>query len=114
MQLPILRFPWSTIPQKERRNLKRKPLVGKLDIYSKDACLHIGKGYVVDLNEGGLKILTRHKLEAGKDFLLRFSVPRGWTLDFLGRVRHGRRGIAAYTYGVSFLPGQGTFLLKLM
>lgn len=97
-----------------QRKKHRKPLVGTLEIFSKDAAKNIGKGYVTNLNEDGLGIVTQHHLEIGEEFRLVFGLPNGWKFDFSGTVVHAQKGVESRSYGVKFAPGQETFIFKLV
>jgi Tfp pilus assembly protein PilZ len=97
-----------------RRSARRKPLVSSLEIFSKDCTKNLGKGYVTNLHEDGLCLVTDQHLEVGEEFRLNFGLPNGWKFDFFGRIVHAQEGIESKAYGVKFSPGQGTFIFKLV
>jgi hypothetical protein len=99
---------------REKRKHARRPLVGPLDIKSKDDGSNIAKGYVVDLNERGMRIVTRNDLKMGEEFSLHFRLPNDWALDFLGKIVHKVEGVLTNSYGVEFSKGQETVVLKLL
>lgn len=97
-----------------RRKLNRKPLMGPLEIFSRDASAILGKGYVMNLHEEGMGIVTENELQQGDEVLLNFGLPNGWKLDFRGTVVHQEKGEYSTVYGVKFAPGQSTFILKIV
>lgn len=97
-----------------RRKVERKPLVGSIEIYSKEEKKSIGRGFITNLNEEGVGIIMTESLKLGEEFLLDFHLPNGWKFDFFGRIVYAEKGLSSTAYGVEFTPGQGTFLLKLV
>ncbi|MHB9154299.1 MAG: PilZ domain-containing protein [Endomicrobiales bacterium] len=97
-----------------RRKLGRKPLVSSLEIYSRDARKNLGRGYVTNLNEEGLGLVSRQALAVGEEVILDFGLPNGWKFDFFGTIVYAEEGVFSRLYGVKFSPGQGTFVFKLI
>ena len=85
-----------------------------LDIYSKEESTNLGKGFVTNLNENGLKLVTQESFRLGQELNLHFNLPNGWKFDFAGKVVYQEEAVSAVAYGVEFLSGQGTFILKLI
>jgi Tfp pilus assembly protein PilZ len=97
-----------------RRKVPRKPLVGMLDIYSRDESANLGKGFVTNLNETGLKLVSQENFKLGQELLLHFNLQNGWKFDFAGKVVYQEEAVSAVAYGIEFLAGQGTFILRLI
>jgi hypothetical protein len=51
----------------ERRKLRRKPLIGQMKIFAGDVLQDIGEGFVVNLNEEGVRIITPQALPLGQE-----------------------------------------------
>jgi Tfp pilus assembly protein PilZ len=83
-------------------------------MYANDVTRSIGKGYITNLNEHGMGVVTPHHLEIGQKLLLLFTLPNGWKFDFFGKVIHTQDGVESRAYGIEFAPGQGTFVLKIV
>lgn len=98
----------------ERRRTKRKSLVSAIDIYSKDISGSIGRGFAIDLSEDGIKLVTSDSLRMDQELSFHFSLPNGWKFDFFGKIVHYEKAVSANAYGVKFLPGQSTFILRLV
>jgi Tfp pilus assembly protein PilZ len=105
---------WRGGLMENRRKLKRKPMVGSLNIYTTNDRRSIGKGYVTNLNENGIGIVTEEPLKLGDEVLLDFKLPNGWEFDFFGKVVYEEKGVSTMSYGVEFLPGQSTFIFKIV
>ena len=97
----------------ERRRHSRKPTLCTLEIYSNDISRNVGKGFILDLNEGGMSIVSNETLPLGGKFSLHFRLKDKWYLDFFGTVVHKGKVASSNTYGIKFLAGQGTELLRL-
>lgn len=99
---------------KNQRKTKRKAFVSSVEIYCKDIKRKLGKGFIVDINENGIKLVTAADFKIGEELSLHFALPNGWKFDFFGKVIHEDAGVAAKAYGIKFLEGQVTFVLKLL
>ena len=99
---------------RERRKIYRKPVVGPIEIYSKEFHATISKGYVVDLNEHGLRFVTKDELGIGEEYSMHFGLPNDWKLDYFGSIVHRTQGILSYAYGVEFSKGQEMLALKVL
>lgn len=99
---------------REKRRYGRKPLVGPLDIKSKDNYSSIAKGYVVDLNDHGMRIVTKNELKLGDEFSMHFRLPNEWAFDFLGRLIYRVEGVLTNSYGAEFSAGQEMLVLKML
>lgn len=97
-----------------RRKNRRRPLVSSIEIFSKDKAKSLGKGYVTNLHQGGLGLITPQDLSLGDEIILDFNLPNGWKLDFFGKVIYAEKAISSKAYGVEFLPGQATFILNIV
>jgi len=97
----------------ERRKLLRKPLVVPLEIFSKDLQQSVAKGFVIDLNEAGMRILADDDLEIGDEFRMNFHLHNNHRLDFFGTIIHKAKGILSNAYGVRFSDGQDTVLFRM-
>jgi phage gp45-like len=98
----------------EKRKTERNLIEGELQIYSNDGSRTIGEGRVVDLSEGGMRMISSNKLTVGEKFSLHFSIPNSWNLDFFGNIVHKEAVADSTAYGVQFLAGQDTYILKLL
>jgi len=98
----------------EKRKTERKAMDGDLHIYSKDGDETIGEGRVVDLSEGGMRMVSKSDLGMGERFSLHFSVPFCWGLDFFGNIVHKEAAAGSVKYGAKFLEGQDTYIIKLL
>ncbi|HBU70097.1 MAG TPA: hypothetical protein DEE98_06890 [Elusimicrobia bacterium] len=98
-----------------RRNLTRKQTVAPVSIYSAERKKLIGEGFVTNINEDGVLLLTQEKLKLGAELVVDFRLPNGWRLDFAGKIVHiDEASISSKAYGMKFLPDQATFILKLV
>ncbi len=98
----------------ERRLSTRKLMSSALKIYSEDGCRTIGYGQIVNLSEGGMRMISDNKLGVGEKFSLHFRIPHSWNLDFIGDVVHKEAAIECIAYGIKFQEGQDTFILQLL
>jgi hypothetical protein len=98
----------------EKRRLSRKLMTSNLNIFSKDCQFNIGKGHVVDLSEHGMRMTSEKNLAVGQELMLHFRAPNSLNLDFKGKIVHKEDAVNANAYGVKFLAGQDTFILKLL
>jgi PilZ domain len=96
----------------ERRKFLRKPLVVPLEVFSKDLQKSIAKGFVIDLNEAGMRILADDDLNIGEEFRMNFHMHNNHQLDFFGTIIHKAEGFLSNAYGVKFLDGQDTALFR--
>lgn len=99
---------------RERRKMYRKPVVSPLEVHSKEFNAILSKGHVVDLNEYGLRFITKDELGIGEEYSLHFNLPNDWKMDYIGRIVHKAQGILSNAYGVEFIPGQETIALKVL
>jgi hypothetical protein len=98
----------------EKRKTERKAMEGDLHIYSNDGARPVGNGRVLDLSEGGMRIASGSDLSIGERFSMHFSIPLSWDLDFFGNIVYKHPVDGTATYGVQFLEGQDTYILKLL
>jgi hypothetical protein len=98
----------------EKRKFSRKPLVVPLEIFSKDIKQSVAKGFVIDLNEAGMRILADDDLEIGDEFRMNFHLHNNRHYDFFGTIIHKAKGILSNAYGVKFADGQDTALFRMV
>ncbi|MFH1368998.1 MAG: PilZ domain-containing protein [Elusimicrobiota bacterium] len=98
---------------KESRNYPRTPLAVLLEIWSGDRKKNVGKGFITNLSEGGLALETTVRLKLKENFLLRFTLPNGWTFDLWGNILHTKPGVLIKTYGVQFKKVQAEERAKI-
>jgi len=73
----------------------------------------LADGYITNINDGGVGIVTPQELPIGDALLFNISMPNGWMFDLFGRIRHAHRGLTINAYNVTFDPGQATFIFNL-
>lgn len=87
--------------------------MGALHIFSRDISKTIGAGFVTNMNELGMRMISHADLSPGDELSLHFRLPNNWKLDFLGTIVHKTTTPITHSYGIRFREGQGTFLLRL-
>jgi len=98
-----------------RRKLARKQTVAPVDVYSKSRHKVLGKGFVTNINEAGVLLLTQEHFSLGDELVVDFKLSNGWRLDFAGKIVHiDEAAVSSKAYGFKFLPDQATFVLKLV
>ena len=97
-----------------RRKLHRKQTVAPIEIYSKSRKKVVGNGFVTNINEQGVLLLTQEHFHLGDELVVDIKLPNGWRLDFAGKIVHiDKATVSSKAYGIKFLPDQATFILKL-
>ncbi len=96
-----------------RRKALRKPLVSPVMILAAALRKKIAEGFVTNINDGGLGIVSPKDLPVGDTLLFNINMPNGWHLDLFGKIVHARHGPTLNAYGAVFDPGQATFIFNL-
>jgi Tfp pilus assembly protein PilZ len=96
-----------------RRRALRKPFVSPVMVESVEARTKLADGYITNINDGGVGIVTPQKLPVGDELLFNIDMPNGWKFDIFGRIRHAHHGLTINAYNVTFAPGQATFIFNL-
>jgi hypothetical protein len=96
-----------------RRKAVRKPFVTPVVIESVSAREKLADGYVTNINDGGIGVVTPKELPVGDELLFNLSTPNGWRFDLFGIIKHVHHGLSINAYNVTFNPGQATFIFNL-
>ena len=73
----------------------------------------IAEGFITNINDGGVGIVSPVELPVGDELVFNIDMPNGWRFDIFGRIIHARHGASINAYGAVFDPGQATFIFNL-
>jgi hypothetical protein len=96
-----------------RRRAIRKPLVSPIVIQTVALRKKIADGFITNINEGGIAIVSPKELPVGDKLLFNIDMPNGWRFDLFGKIVNARHGPALNAYNATFDPGQATFIFNL-